>query len=43
VEHLIHTVGMIILLVLILAITVHDIQKLIVGGGIQGYLESVLK
>ena len=43
VEATIHTVGMIILILLILAITASDIQKLILGGGISGYIESVFK
>ncbi len=43
VEAVIHTVGIIILITLILAITAHDIQKLIVSGGVQGYLDTVLK
>ncbi len=43
VEAIIHTVGIVILITLILAITAHDIQKLIVNGGVQGYLDTVLK
>lgn len=43
VETAIHTVGMIILLLLIFAITAHDIRKLIMAGGISGYIESVIK
>ena len=43
VESIIHTIGMVILILLILAITAHDIQKLISGGGISGYIDSVLK
>ena len=43
VEAVIHAVGMIILLVLILAITVHDIQKLISAGSISGFLDSMMK
>lgn len=43
VEAAIHTVGIIVLLTLILAITAHDIQKIIVNGGVKGYLDSVLK
>ncbi len=43
VESTIHTIGMIILILLILAITAHDIQRLILGGGISGYINSVLK
>ena len=43
VEAAIHTVGIIILITLILAITAHDIQKLVANGGVSGYLDSVLK
>ncbi|MBI3443478.1 site-2 protease family protein [Candidatus Woesebacteria bacterium] len=43
VEAIIHTVGMIILLVLIFAITAHDIQRLISAGGITGFIETILK
>lgn len=43
VEAAIHSVGMIILLLLLLAITVHDIQRLIKAGGISGFLDQVLK
>lgn len=42
-EALIHTVGMVILIFLLLAITAHDIQRLISAGGIPQFLESVLK
>jgi regulator of sigma E protease len=43
VEGYIHTVGMIILLILILAITAHDIQRLVVAGSLSNFIESVLK
>jgi len=43
IEATIHTVGIIILITLILAITAHDVQKLIVNGGVAGYLNSVMK
>lgn len=43
VEAIIHTIGMVILLILIAAITVHDIQKLIAAGSISGFINSVLK
>jgi regulator of sigma E protease len=43
VEAAIHTVGIIILITLILAITAHDVQKLVASGGVAGYLDSVLK
>jgi regulator of sigma E protease len=43
VEAVIHTIGMIILLILLLAITAHDIKRLIASGGLSGFVESVLK
>jgi regulator of sigma E protease len=43
VEATIHSIGMIILLALILAITIGDIRRLIVNGGIDGFLKSVTK
>lgn len=43
VESIIHSVGMIILLLLIVAITVHDVQRLISAGGISGFLNSMPK
>lgn len=43
VESAIHTVGMIILLILLLAVTAHDIRRLISAGGISGFINSVLK
>jgi regulator of sigma E protease len=43
VEAAVHTVGMIILLVLLLAITAHDIIRLISAGGISGFLQGVIK
>ena len=43
VETAIHTVGMIILLLLIFAITASDVKRLISAGSITGYLDSVLK
>jgi len=43
VEYLIHTVGIVILMLLVLAITARDIRKLIFFGGIAGYINSVLK
>lgn len=43
VEAVIHMVGMIILLVLILAITIHDIQRLVAAGSLSGFLESMIK
>jgi regulator of sigma E protease len=43
VESAIHSVGMIILLLLLLAVTAHDIKRLIASGGIQGFIDSVVK
>ncbi len=43
VEAAVHTVGMIILLTLLLAITVHDIRRLISAGGISGFIDNALK
>lgn len=42
-ESVVHIIGMIILLLLLLAITAHDIQRLISAGGIGGFLDSVVK
>ncbi len=41
VESAVHSIGMIILLLLIVAITIHDIQRLIAAGGISGFLNSM--
>jgi regulator of sigma E protease len=41
VEATIHTIGMIILLVLILAITIHDVRNLIAAGSIANFLHSM--
>lgn len=43
IEAAIHTVGIIILISLILAITAGDIHKLITAGGVKGYLNAVMK
>jgi regulator of sigma E protease len=43
IEAIAHTIGMVILILLILAITARDIQRLITGGGISGFIENVLK
>jgi len=43
VEATIHTIGILILLSLILLITIQDIKKLIIGGGISGYIDSMIK
>lgn len=42
-EAAIHTVGMIILIFLLLAITAHDIQRLLSAGGISQFVDSVLR
>lgn len=42
-ESTIHSVGMIILLLLMLAITIHDVQRLISAGSIAGFLNSMGK
>lgn len=43
VEATIHTIGMIILLGLILAITISDVKRLIQAGSISGFLDSMIK
>ncbi len=43
VEAAIHTVGLVILILLAFIVTFYDIQRLILSGGITGYLESVMK
>jgi regulator of sigma E protease len=43
VEAVIHSAGMVILLLLILAITASDIRKLISAGGVTGYIEMMFK
>jgi regulator of sigma E protease len=43
VEATVHTVGMIILLILIFAITARDLKGLISAGSISGFLEGVLR
>lgn len=43
VEAMVHTVGMIILLVLILAITIGDVRRLVITGSIDGFIKSVVK
>ena len=42
VEAVVHTAGMVILIFLLLAITAHDIQRLISAGGISGFIDSIL-
>lgn len=41
IESTIHTAGMIVLLLLLLAITAHDIKRVIAAGGLSGFLESI--
>jgi regulator of sigma E protease len=43
VEGYIHTIGMIILLTLLLAITIHDVRRLVTAGSLSNFIESVLK
>lgn len=43
IESLIHSLGMIILLILIFIITIADIKKLISAGSISNFLESMIK
>jgi regulator of sigma E protease len=40
IEAIAHTVGIIILIMLLLAVTANDIRRLIEGGGIAGFIES---
>jgi regulator of sigma E protease len=42
VEGTIHSIGMIILLTLLLAITIGDIRRLITFGGVQGFINSMV-
>lgn len=43
IEAAVHTIGMIILIFLLLAITAHDIQRLLSAGGISGFVDSILR
>lgn len=43
IEATIHSIGMIILLILLLAITIGDVRRLITFGGIQGFINSMVK
>lgn len=43
IENLAHTIGMVILLILLIALTTRDIQRLIAAGSISGFLNSVVK
>jgi len=42
-EATIHAVGMVILILLLLVITIHDIRRLVSNGGLSGFIESVLR
>jgi regulator of sigma E protease len=42
IEAAFHLVGMVILIMAIIAITVSDIRRLVTGGGIQGFLDSLM-
>ncbi len=43
VESAIHTAGMILLLLLFLAITIGDVKKLIMAGGVEGFIKTMIK
>lgn len=43
VEAIINSIGMIILIALLVAITVHDIKRLVSSGGLSGFLNSILR
>lgn len=43
VESVIHTVGMIILLALLFAITINDVRRLIQAGGVENFVENVFR
>jgi len=44
VENLVHSIGMILLLILLVILTARDVQRLItVGGNISEFLDSVIK
>lgn len=43
IESIVHAVGMLILIFLLLAITAGDIRRLIINGGLSGFLESFTK
>lgn len=42
-ENMIHAIGMAILIILLLAVTAHDIQRLFAAGSIAGFIQSFLK
>lgn len=43
IENIIHTIGMVILLMLLVAVTYNDIRQLIAAGSVSGFIEGVLK
>lgn len=43
IESIVHTIGFVILILLLLAITAHDIQGLISAGGLKGFGEKLFK
>jgi regulator of sigma E protease len=43
IESTIHSIGMVILLLLLLAITIRDIQRLILAGGIENFINTIGK
>ncbi|MFC1625166.1 RIP metalloprotease [Patescibacteria group bacterium] len=43
IENIIHAIGMVILIILLIALTARDIQRLISAGSISGFLDSVVK
>ena len=43
IENTIHMVGMVVLLVLIFAITVHDVKRLVEAGGVSNFLDSLIE
>jgi regulator of sigma E protease len=43
VEGAIHTIGMLILLALIFAITIYDVRRLIQAGGVENFVQSVFR
>jgi regulator of sigma E protease len=43
VESIIHTIGMVILLALLFAITIHDVRRLVAAGGVDNFVENVFR
>lgn len=43
VEAIIHTIGMVVLLILLFAITVHDIRGIISAGGVSNFVDNILR